>query len=247
MTTTWSSKFPRISDSWASRHYSHFTVNERTTNRQTSDSQFSGFINDNSVIKVHSIHLVFGWIIIPLVIIHFFVLHIILSSDNYDRGILYLEYSMFTYWLLLRDITCMMIVLQLITYTTLIAWDFVFHEESFQMAVPTRTSDKVIPEWFFLFLFGCVKSVPDKGCGVFLLLVVLMLFFVFCWNVVCFGLFVLVKCSFVCFVYFVLVMILLFLLSLYSIWVSIVFPVSFGLCFVFWFLLGLFSGFFLNI
>jgi len=33
-----------------------------------------------------------------------------------------------------------------------------------------KTSDKIIPEWFFLFFFGFIKSVPDKLLGLSLLI-----------------------------------------------------------------------------
>jgi len=48
-------------------------------------------------------------------------------------------------------------------------WDFVFHEESFVEMNTSKTSSKIIPEWFFLLFFGFIKAIPSKLGGLLLM------------------------------------------------------------------------------
>ena len=92
----------------------------------------SEFIQDFTLIKVHSLHIFLPFILIIFIILHF----------------------------------------------VFINWTFVFHEESFEIVNIMKTSDKIIPEWFFLTFFGFIKAIPDKFGGVCVLLFFVIVFFI---------------------------------------------------------------------
>jgi len=99
----------------------------------------------------------------------------------------------------------------------------VFHEESWVIVNIHVTSDKVIPEWFFLSFFGFLKSVPDKFGGILCCLWIFCSLFLF--VMLCCLWFVYLRCSLCCYcvgVHFVLVLCVCGLLSLY---VVICFPI----------------------
>ena len=85
-------------------------------------------------------------------------------------------------WFYLRDCFLFLNILFVILYLVLLNWYFVFHEESWVIVNVLKTSDKILPEWFFLFLFGFLKSVPDKFMGLFILVLLLFSFFLFILN-----------------------------------------------------------------
>ena len=62
-------------------------------------------------------------------------------------------------------------------------WHLSHHEEGWVSADPSRTPDKVVPEWFFLPYFGVLKSIPTKGVGIVAIVVVLVLLVVAPFNV----------------------------------------------------------------
>ena len=84
---------------------------------------------------------------------------------------------MFVFYFFLRDLTLFLILLLFHTYFFVIYWFFVFHEESFIIVDTMKTSDKIIPEWFFLTFFGFIKAIPDKFGGICILLSFLISFF----------------------------------------------------------------------
>jgi len=135
------------------------------------------FINEDTLIKIHSLHVVFPLISLFFVFMHLFFLHYFLSSDSLDRYCFYLERCFFVYFFLFRDIGLFFYFFICFLFFSCVYWYFVFHEESWVCVEVTKTSEKVIPEWFFLMFFGVIKSVPDKFFGV-LLLCVFFVFFV---------------------------------------------------------------------
>jgi len=112
------------------------------------------YIQDFTLIKCHSLHIVFPFLLIFFVILHFFCLHYFISSDGfYDRFVFYVERLLFVLWYLFRDLFFGFSLLFVYFYVLFCYWYFVFHEESFDLVDVLRTSDKIIPEWFFFVFF----------------------------------------------------------------------------------------------
>lgn len=59
-----------------------------------------------------------------------------------------------------------------------------FHEESFVVLNVVVTAAKIVPEWFYLWLFGVIKGCPSKAYGVCALVCVVLLVLVCCVYVV---------------------------------------------------------------
>lgn len=138
----------------------------------------SEFIQDFTLIKVHSLHVFLPFILILFIVAHLFFLHFFLSSDGfYDRYSFYWEKTMFFYYFFYRDLSLFLFIVVGHFYFCIIYWYFVFHEESFIIVDTMKTSDKIIPEWFFLTFFGFIKAIPDKFGGICILVTFLIIFF----------------------------------------------------------------------
>ena len=157
-----------------------------------------------------------------VIVLHLFCLHYFLSSDLLDHFVFYVERVFFIYWFYFRDLFLFVFLLCFCFYFVFIYWYFVFHEESWMIVEVLRTSEKVIPEWFFLTFFGVIKSVPDKFFGIVLLL---FLFVSVCLQVLFFVYFmVYVRFSFVLNIFCFLFLFICFLLGIISVLVVLCFP-----------------------
>lgn len=143
------------------------------------------FINDFTLLKLHSLHILLPFILLLVIVLHFFCLHYFMSSDGFsDRFTFYVERLIFCMWFYIRDCFVFLVIILVFSYFVILNWYFVFHEESWVIVDVLKTSDKILPEWFFLFLFGFLKSVPDKFMGLFLLVSLLISLFIFILNCV---------------------------------------------------------------
>lgn len=138
----------------------------------------------------------------------------------------------------LRDLFLFFNILLGLCYFVCINWYFVFHEESWIVVDILKTSDKILPEWFFLTFFGFLKSVPDKFMGMFLVVILLFALFLFIMN--CILIFTYCRSSIL---WFSMSLILIFYLCLsgflslyvvlcYPIWMEIQFWVLLLFCFI---------------
>jgi len=131
----------------------------------------SDFIQDFTLVKCHIIHIALPFIVFFFIFAHLFILHYYMSSDGFlDRFCFYLERVIFFTFVAIRDGFLLFVTFFIFVFFVFLGWFVVFHEESFILCNVVKTSDKIIPEWFFLFFFGFIKSVPDKLLGLSLLI-----------------------------------------------------------------------------
>ena len=123
-------------------------------------------------------HILLPFVSLFLVVLHFLFLHFFLSSDGfYDRFSFYYEKAFFFSYFFFRDLSALLLIGTFYLYFLVIFWTFVFHEESFILVDIMKTSDKIIPEWFFLTFFGFIKAVPDKFFGLVILIFFIVNFY----------------------------------------------------------------------
>lgn len=184
----------------------------------------SEFINDFTLVKLHVLHIVFPFFLLFFVFFHLFCLHYFMSSDAFcDRFAFYSERLLFFSWFFLRDAFLAFFLILFILYFVFINWYFVFHEESWAIVEILKTSDKILPEWFFLFLFGFLKAVPDKLLGFFLIIILLMSLFLLILNCVLW--FTYSRSSFLWFFYSFFLFICLFFSGFLALYVILAFPI----------------------
>lgn len=87
------------------------------------------------------------FLLLFVVLFHLLALHSHLSSDTFeDRFAFYYERCLFTGFFLYRDLCLLVLLYVSFAYMAIIYWDFVFHEESFEVTNVVKTPDKIIPE-----------------------------------------------------------------------------------------------------
>nr|QRW36395.1 cytochrome b [Nebrioporus cooperi] len=131
---------------------------------------WGGFAVDNATLtRFFSIHFLLPFIIIALVMIHLLFLHQTGSNNplgtnsNMDK-IPFHPYFTF------KDIMGFIILFMLITLLTLMNPYFLGDPDNFIPANPLVTPVHIQPEWYFLFAYAILRSIPNKLGGVIALI-----------------------------------------------------------------------------
>nr|YP_010166606.1 cytochrome b [Hydroporus analis]QRV62697.1 cytochrome b [Hydroporus analis] len=136
---------------------------------------WGGFAVDNATLtRFFTIHFMLPFIIIGLVIIHLLFLHQTGSNNplgtnsNMDK-IPFHPYFSF------KDIMGFMILLMLLTLITLINPYMLGDPDNFIPANPLMTPIHIQPEWYFLFAYAILRSIPNKLGGVLALMMSILI------------------------------------------------------------------------
>uniref|UniRef100_UPI00315D56B1 cytochrome b B n=1 Tax=Centrotypus assamensis TaxID=3038120 RepID=UPI00315D56B1 len=127
---------------------------------------WGGFaISNPTLSRFFSLHFLLPFIISMLVIIHLFLLHLTGSSNptgmqsNYDK-------IPFHPYYMIKDLMGITITMTLLMILTMSEPFFLSDPDNFTPADPMITPIHIQPEWYFLFAYAILRSVPNKLGGV---------------------------------------------------------------------------------
>nr|YP_010332249.1 cytochrome b [Tetrameres grusi]UNY39748.1 cytochrome b [Tetrameres grusi] len=122
---------------------------------------------ENTLKFFYSVHFIMPWALVVLVVVHLFLLHFSGSSSylfchgDYDKIMFFPSF-----WL--KDIVNLVLCFFLFLFVFIFSFslsDPMIFVECDSMVSPTH----VVPEWYFLFAFTILRSVPNKLLGVILM------------------------------------------------------------------------------
>nr|YP_010042796.1 cytochrome b [Euretaster insignis]QPC56458.1 cytochrome b [Euretaster insignis] len=140
---------------------------------------WGGFSIDNATLnRFFSFHFLFPFIILAFSILHLLFLH--QTGSNNPTGLnANLDKTPFHPYFTTKDLVGFIILLTLLTNIVLLYPTILNDPENFNQANPLITPVHIQPEWYFLFAYAILRSIPNKLGGVLaLLLSILILFFV---------------------------------------------------------------------
>nr|ARH54271.1 cytochrome b [Curculionidae sp. 1 AH-2016] len=127
---------------------------------------WGGFsVSNATLVRFFSFHFILPFIITGLVIIHLFLLHQTGSSNplglnsNIDK-------LKFHPYFTLKDLTGYFIMIMFLTILTLQSPYYLSDPDNFIPANPMITPIHIQPEWYFLFAYAILRSIPNKLGGV---------------------------------------------------------------------------------
>nr|YP_008999627.1 cytochrome b [Antricola mexicanus]AHF21663.1 cytochrome b [Antricola mexicanus] len=136
---------------------------------------WGGFSVDNPTLtRFFAFHYLFPFILLAMVIIHISLLHETGSSNpmgltnNIDK-------IPFHPYFLLKDILGMIVFMMMSSYLILINPYLLMDPENFLMANPLVTPPHIQPEWYFLFAYAILRSIPNKLGGVIALIMSILI------------------------------------------------------------------------
>nr|YP_004021616.1 cytochrome b [Entoria okinawaensis]BAJ24437.1 cytochrome b [Entoria okinawaensis] len=127
---------------------------------------WGGFAVDNATLnRFFTIHFLMPFVIMGLVMVHLLFLHQTGSNNplglksNIDKIPFHPYFSM-------KDIVGMIIMLMMLTMLTLMEPYLLGDPDNFTPANPLVTPTHIQPEWYFLFAYAILRSIPNKLGGV---------------------------------------------------------------------------------
>lgn len=115
--------------------------------------------------RFFSLHFLIPLVIVALVLIHLMLLHKTGSSNpmgtntDYDKLKIYKTY-------LVKDVTYFVVLIVILVTLCLIDPNLLGDVENFNIARITTTPAHIQPEWYFLFAYAILRSIPSKLGGV---------------------------------------------------------------------------------
>nr|UZT27023.1 cytochrome b [Xyloterini sp.] len=127
---------------------------------------WGGFAIDNATLsRFFAFHFILPFIILAMVIIHLMFLHQTGSFNPMGLNSNMDKVSFHPYFTF-KDITKMILIMFLFTLLTLKAPFLLSDPDNFMPANPLVTPVHIQPEWYFLFAYAILRSIPNKLGGV---------------------------------------------------------------------------------
>ena len=133
---------------------------------------WGGYAVDNPTLnRFFSLHYLFPFLILGLVILHIWALHI--PGNNNPTGIEIQKPSKDTVpfhpYITMKDIFALLIFLIIFCGFVFFSPNILGHPDNYIPANPMATPSHIVPEWYLLPFYAILRSVPDKLGGVILL------------------------------------------------------------------------------
>nr|AOR07142.1 cytochrome b [Mesenchytraeus cf. pedatus SL-2017] len=139
---------------------------------------WGGFAVDNATLnRFFAFHFILPFIVAVVVILHILFLHQTGSNNplgiecNSDRVPFHMYYSV-------KDILGYIIALSLFMIIILFTPNLMTDPENFLLANPLVTPVHIKPEWYFLWVYAILRSIPNKLGGVIALFAALLILFI---------------------------------------------------------------------
>ncbi len=147
---------------------------------------WGGFSVDNATLnRFFSLHYLFPFIILALVILHIYFLHQYGSNnplgilggsvDNMSKRVD--NKGMFTPYYTIKDLYSIIIFLMVMGYFVFWEPNTLGHPDNYIPANPMSTPAHIVPEWYFLPFYAMLRSIPDKLGGVVVMLMSIIILF----------------------------------------------------------------------
>lgn len=126
---------------------------------------WGGFtIEDATLHRFYALHFFLPFIILLLSIIHILLLHESGSSNPLGLPSIY-DIIPFTPYYILKDALSVFLVLILILFINYAKPDILGHTLNYQIANFLVTPPHIVPEWYLLFFYAILRSIPNKLLG----------------------------------------------------------------------------------
>lgn len=134
-------------------------------------------INNATLNRFYSLHFILPFVIAVLSLYHLYILHQTGSSNPLGIKAKRLEKIPFYPYFVIKDLLGLLVVL--IPYSLLVFFypEMLGHSDNYIKANPLVTPPHIVPEWYFLPLYGILRSILDKTYGLVVMFVSMLCLF----------------------------------------------------------------------
>nr|YP_009266381.1 cytochrome b [Liposcelis keleri]ANJ70939.1 cytochrome b [Liposcelis sculptilimacula] len=139
---------------------------------------WGGFnVGEPTIMRFFSFHFLIPFLIVVMVMLHLMFLHE--SGSSNPLGVtLNIDKVSFKKFFVIKDLLTVIFFLLILVFISLKCPFFFMDPENFILANPMSTPIHIQPEWYFLFAYTILRSVPNKLGGVVLLLMSILILFI---------------------------------------------------------------------
>nr|QVV23851.1 cytochrome b [Hyalomma asiaticum] len=131
---------------------------------------WGGFsVDNNTLMRFFTLHFLFPFILTLMAIIHIMLIHEKGSSNPFGLSLNIDKISFHPYFMI-KDLLGIFMIMLPFMYISIIYPYSLMDAENFNMANPMITPPHIQPEWYFLFAYAILRSIPNKLGGVIALL-----------------------------------------------------------------------------
>ena len=139
---------------------------------------WGGFsINNATLNRFYSIHFILPFVIIILAMIHLLFLHELGSTNPIGFKSDYNKFS-FNPYFVYKDLIFFIIIILILLLICILNPYLLSDPENFIQANPIITPVHIQPEWYFLFAYAILRSIPNKLGGVLSLLISILILYI---------------------------------------------------------------------
>lgn len=139
---------------------------------------WGGFsINNATLNRFFSLHFIIPFIILIIIILHLFFLHQLGSSNplGTNRNLNKISFNLY---FIIKDIFGLTLILTIFIITILEYPYYLRDPDNFIPANPISTPIHIQPEWYFLFAYAILRSIPNKLGGIIALTSSIIIFYI---------------------------------------------------------------------
>nr|QBP33740.1 cytochrome b [Bombus pyrosoma] len=139
---------------------------------------WGGFsINNDTLNRFYSFHFILPFIIMFMVILHLTVLHISGSSNPMHSKLNIYKINFHPYFTI-KDLITIILTFMLFMLINLQMPYMLGDPDNFKMANPMITPIHIKPEWYFLFAYSILRTIPNKLGGVIMLFLSIFILYI---------------------------------------------------------------------
>lgn len=139
---------------------------------------WGGFAIDNATLtRFFTFHFILPFIIIAITIIHLLFLHQT-GSRNSIGVISNIDKIPFNPYFIFKDLVGFIVIVRLLTILSLKDPNLLSDPDNFTPANPLVTPIHIQPEWYFLFAYAILRSIPNKLGGVIALVISIAILYI---------------------------------------------------------------------
>lgn len=140
---------------------------------------WGGFaVSNPTLTRFYALHYLLPFVVVALVVLHIFYLHI--SGRSNPLGVSRSSYKVrFHYYYSVKDLYVFFVFIFIFMFVTLYFGYGLIDAENWIPADSFTTPNHIQPEWYFLFAYAILRSIPNKLGGVIGLLFSVVCLFVF--------------------------------------------------------------------
>ena len=122
-------------------------------------------ISEITLMRVYSVHFILPFVLLCLAFIHLSILHV--EGSNSPIGIEHFDNVFFGSYFYIKDVFSLIFMfLSLYLYFVFFNPNYLGESLNYIQADYIKTPLHIVPEWYFLFMYGILRCIPNKVYGI---------------------------------------------------------------------------------